>query len=183
MKKLNKATLILICSLLLLALSLAATFSWFPRAANASATLYHNLNLNASASLKSVKSFNVQTFKAELDEDGDINPVGSALTGSSVAVTVPAKGVVYFQTSVDKTAVGKTDVSLTGLSLTGAATGIQVCCVSPLQTKQTYSDGMTLIEHIKVEGTTPSSVIWYLYNSGSSDADLTVTLPTVSYAE
>lgn len=181
MKKLNKATLILICSMLLLALTLVATFSWFPRAAVANDTVYHDLNLNTSAVIKSTK-FTVANFNAKLDDDGDIVADGSAISGS-VAVTVPANGVVYFKTTVSKTTTDTTDVSLTGLSISGTTTNIQVCCVSPLQTKQSYSANMTLIEHIDVDGANESSVIWYLYNSGSSDVNLTVTLPTASYTE
>lgn len=187
MKKLNKATLLLILSLLVLALTLVATFSWFPRAAEYDTTTYGNLQLNTNARIK-YTGLAVTTHTTTM-VDGQLSQAEqSAALSDGYSVTVPAKGTVYFRTVVDSTSVlaGTINASLTGLELSGVDNNVSVCMLSPMKTSNAYTAdeyaaGVTLAEHIEVIQSTPTVVEWYLYNNGLDDVNVTLTrLPQIS---
>ena len=71
MKKLNKATVLIIASMLVLALTLAATFSWFLRVPAADTT-YGKLKLNTTAVIKAekgtVETINTIMIDGKLDD-------------------------------------------------------------------------------------------------------------------
>lgn len=181
MKKLNKATVILIASMLVLALTLVATFSWFPRAASYDEnTTYGVLNLNKSAMIK-YTGLTVQTFPSSM-VDGKLTQTEAEITGNANAYTIPAKGTAYFRTSITGAKAGTTNVSLTGLTLSGAS-NISVCMLSPMKTTMAYTNGMVMAEHIEVPQS-GCTVEWYLYNGGDTEAQVTITqLPKISYYE
>lgn len=185
MKKLNKATVIIIASMLVLALTLVATFSWFPRAASYDDnTTYGVLNLNKSAMIK-YTGLTVQTFPSSM-VDGKLTQTEAEITGSENAYTIPAKGTAYFRTSITGAKAGTTNVSLTGLTLSGednVTDNISVCMLSPMKTTKAYTDGMVMAEHIEVPQS-GCTVEWYLYNGGDTEAQVTITqLPSISYYE
>lgn len=184
MKKLNKATLLIISSLLVLALTLVATFSWFPRVSGYDSTQYGYLNLNTTAQIK-YSGLTIQTKKCEMI-DGLLTQTDTPLSNGS-QVTVPKKGAVYFSSPITGKLEGTINVSLTGLMLTNADNNISVSLLSPMKTSHTYSTdeyaaGVTLAEHIEVVLSTATVVEWYLYNSGETDVEVTITqLPQISY--
>lgn len=183
MKKLNKATVLIIASMLVLALTLVATFSWFPRVSGYDTTEYGYLNLNTTAQIK-YSGLTVTTTKTTM-VDGELSQEGQVTLSDGVNVTVPAKGTVYFRTVINNKQAGKINVSLSGLKLTNADS-ISVSLLSPMKTSHTYSAdkyaaGVTLAEHIEVVQATPTVVEWYLYNSGDS-VDVKINqLPRISY--
>lgn len=180
MKKINKATVILLSSMLLLVLTLAATFSWFPRAAEADST-YGKMTLNNTAVIKS-GSLTAKTYSCEMI-DGVLDDVNKQELSEGSALTVPTNGVIYLKTIITGQNSGTNSITLTGLTLGGTTTNISVCNLSPLKTIEKYSDGMVLAEHIDVIAANNSTTVeWYLYNSGSSDASITISkLPQISY--
>ena len=180
MKKLNKATLILFASVLLLALTLAATFSWFPRINDYDSTQYSKMNLTASAVIKPESGLTVNTYQTAL-VDGKLDTVNVTKLSNGASVSVPAKGVVYFRTVVSNQAASY-NVSLNGLTLGGSTGNISVCVLSPLKTSVEYSDSMALIDHIEVSQKNGAVVEWYLYNGGEGEASVTLdSLPQISY--
>lgn len=185
MKKLNKATLLIISSLLVLALTLAATFSWFPRVSGYDSTQYGYLNLNTTAQIK-YSGLTVTTSKTTM-VDGELSQEGQVSLEDGAKVTVPAKGTVYFRTVITNKQAGTINVSLTRLKLTNADNNISVSLLSPMKTSHTYSAdeyaaGVTLAEHIEVVQATPTVVEWYLYNRGDTGVDVKINqLPQISY--
>lgn len=183
MKKLNKATLIIITSMLVLALTLVATFSWFPRAATADeSTVYATINVSPVGVYTKANTATVTTYKGEFIDGKIINE--SVYSGSSFSIE--AGKCVYFKSVIVDNASSHNNVSLTGLSLTGETSDIKVCMLSPLKTTQDYSAGMTIAEHIStVQSTDAAAVVeWYLYNSGSNNVEVTtMTAPVVSISE
>lgn len=182
MKKLNKATVLLLASVLLLALTLTATFSWFPRAAS-STNIYSGMNYSGSAVIKS-NNLTPETYKCNMT-DGVLDDASKTLVSAGDSVTVPAGGVAYFRTNVKVSGTATSNnFSLVNLQLTGATTNISVCCLSPLKSTVKYtSGGVAVAEHIAVSSAT-ATVDWYLYNSGSSDAAVSITtLPSASYVD
>lgn len=187
MKKLNKATVIIIASMLVLALTLVATFSWFPRAASYDDnTTYGVLNLNKSAMIK-YTGLTVQTFPSSMVDGKLTQTEAEIIIGSeNASYTIPAKGAAYFRTSITGAKPGTTNVSLTGLTLSGednVTHNISVCMLSPMKTTKAYTDGMVMAEHIEVPQS-GCTVEWYLYNVGDTEAQVTITqLPKISYYE
>lgn len=186
MRKLNKATLLIILSLLVLALTLMATFSWLPRAADyETSQSYGNLRLNTTARLK-YDDLTVQTTKTVMAE-GKLDEGAQQILSNGSVVTVPANGTVYFRTVITNKQSGTINVSLDGLKLATTGSNISVCMLSPMKTSDKYtaaqySAGVTLAEHIEATQSTPTVVEWYLYNSTASDVDVTLTqLPQISY--
>lgn len=184
MKKLNKATVLIIASMLVLALTLVATFSWFPRVSGYDTTEYGYLNLNTTAQIK-YSGLTVTTTKTTM-VDGELSQEGQVTLSDGVNVIVPAKGTVYFRTVINNKQAGKINVSLSGLKLTNADS-ISVSLLSPMKTFHTYSAdeyaaGVTLAEHIEVVQATPTVVEWYLYNRGDTGVDVKINqLPQISY--
>ncbi|MGN0441485.1 MAG: hypothetical protein ACI4FO_02140 [Acutalibacteraceae bacterium] len=179
MKKLNKATVILIASMLVLALTLVATFSWFPRAASYDEnTVYYKLNLNQTARIK-YNGMSVNTSVADM-VDGKLTTTGDKVqTGTNYKV--PAHGTLYFRTAISGAKEGTTNVSLTGLTLTGAE-NLLVCLLSPMKSSSSYADDMVLAEHIAVTQASGCEVEWYLYNSTEKEVTVQFTqLPSISY--
>lgn len=187
MKKLNKATLIIITSMLVLALTLVATFSWFPRAATADeSTVYATINVRPVGVYTKANTASVTTYKGEFI-NGQISNE-KPLDDSNKTFTIQSNACVYFQSIVIDNTSSHNNVSLTGLTLTpttGDTSSIKVCMLSPLKTTQTYSDGMTIAEHISTVKSADAAAIveWYLYNSGSTEVKVTMTAPTVSISE
>lgn len=183
MKKVNKATLLLILSLLVLALTLVATFSWFPRVNGYDTTAYGNLQLDKTARIK-YNGLSVET-KQTIMVDGKLSVSEQQNVGT--AVTVRAHSAVYFRTIVDNKREGTINVTIDGLKLSGNVGTISVCLLSPMKTSNTYTAdeyaaGVTLADHIEVVQSTPTVVEWYLYNSGIDDATVNVDgLPLISY--
>lgn len=184
MKKLNKATVLIIASMLVLALTLAATFSWFPRVPAANTT-YGKLTLNTTAVIKAEKG-TVETFKTTMI-DGVLDDIKQKVTLDTV-ITIPKNGFVYFISLITDTETANNSYSLSGLKLTGTTTNISVCNLYPYKTSEKYSDstdGMVIAEHITRSSSNKGArVEWYLYNSGSSDVTLKFAqLPTISFYE
>ena len=184
MKKLNKATVLIIASMLVLALTLAATFSWFPRVPAADTT-YGKLTLNTPAVIKAEKG-TVETFKTTMI-DGVLDDIKQKVTLDTV-ITIPKNGFVYFISLITDTETANNSYSLSGLKLTGTTTNISVCNLYPYKTSEKYSDstdGMVIAEHITGSSSNNGArVEWYLYNSGSSDVTLKFAqLPTISFYE
>ena len=184
MKKLNKATVLIIASMLVLALTLAATFSWFLRVPAADTT-YGKLTLNTTAVIKAEKG-TVETFKTTMI-DGVLDDIKQKVTLDTV-ITIPKNGFVYFISLITDTETANNSYSLSGLKLTGTTTNISVCNLSPYKTSEKYSDstdGMVIAEHITGSSSNNGArVEWYLYNSGSSDVTLKFAqLPTISFYE
>lgn len=186
MKKLNKATLIIITSMLVLALTLVATFSWFPRAATAEDTVYHTINVSPVGVYTKANTASVTTYKGEFI-NGQISDE-KPLDDSNKTFTIEPYECVYFKSIVIDNTSTHNNVSLTGLTLTpstGDTSTIKVCMLSPLKTTQDYSDDMTIAEHISTVQSNDAAAIveWYLYNSGTTDLSVTMTAPTVSISE
>ena len=185
MKKLNKATLLIISSLLVLALTLVATFSWFPRVSGYDTTEYGYLNLNTTAQIK-YSGLTVTTSKTTM-VDGELSQEGQVSLVDGATVPVLAKDTVYFRTVLTNKQAGTINVSLTGLKLTNANNNISISLLSPMKTSHSYTAeqyaaGITLAEHIEVVQSTATVVEWYLYNSGDTDVEVTITqLPQISY--
>ena len=184
MKKLNKATVLIIASMLVLALTLAATFSWFLRVPAADTT-YGKLTLNTTAVIKAEKG-TVETFKTTMI-DGVLDDIKQKVTLDTV-ITIPKNGFVYFISLITDTETANNSYSLSGLKLTGTTTNISVCNLYPYKTSEKYSDstdGMVIAEHITGSSSNNGArVEWYLYNSGSSDVTLKFAqLPTISFYE
>lgn len=184
MKKLNKATVLIIASMLVLALTLAATFSWFLRVPAANTT-YGKLTLNTTAVIKAEKG-TVETFKTTMI-DGVLDDIKQKVTLDTV-ITIPKNGFVYFISLITDTETANNSYSLSGLKLTGTTTNISVCNLYPYKTSEKYSDstdGMVIAEHITGSSSNNGArVEWYLYNSGSSDVTLKFAqLPTISFYE
>lgn len=174
MKKLNKATMLLLSSLLLLVITLMATFSWFPRVTSGDDT-YGKLGLSTTAVIKS-DTATVTTYECEM-VNGNLEQKTALSNGSTV--TIPANGTVHFRSIISDTAA-QNSTSLTGLKLSGGS-GITVCVLSPLKTSEAYSEGMTLIEHIQTKGANSGGVVeWYLYNSGGETTVTLTQLPQIS---
>lgn len=195
MKKLNKATVLIIASMLVLALTLAATFSWFLRVPAADTTTYGKLTLNTTAVIKAEKG-TVETFKTTMIDGVLDDSAKQEVTLDEVTVdnekvneiTIPKNGFVYFISLISDTETANNSYSLSGLKLTGTTTNISVCCLSPYKTSEKYSDstdGMVIAEHItRSSSNNGARVEWYLYNSGSSDVTLKFAqLPTISFYE
>lgn len=185
MKKLNKATVLIIASMLVLALTLAATFSWFLRVPAADTT-YGKLTLNTTAVIKAEKG-TVETFKATMI-DGVLDDSAKQAVTLDTDITIPKNGFVYFISLITDTETANNSYSLSGLKLTGTTTNISVCNLSPYKTSEKYSDstdGMVIAEHITGSSSNNGArVEWYLYNSGSSDVTLKFAqLPTISFYE
>lgn len=189
MKKLNKATVLIIASMLVLALTLAATFSWFLRVPAADTT-YGKLTLNTTAVIKAEKG-TVKTYKTTMI-DGVLDDSAKqevTLDNEKVnEITIPKNGFVYFISLISDTETANNSYSLSGLKLTGTTTNISVCNLSPYKTSEKYSDstdGMVIAEHITGSSSNNGArVEWYLYNSGSSDVTLKFAqLPTISFYE
>lgn len=184
MKKLNKATVLIIASMLVLALTLAATFSWFLRVPAADTT-YGKLTLNTTAVIKAEKG-TVETFQTTMI-DGVLDDIKQKVTLDTV-ITIPKNGFVYFISLITDTETANNSYSLSGLKLTGTTTNISVCNLYPYKTSEKYSDstdGMVIAEHITGSSSNNGArVEWYLYNSGSSDVTLKFAqLPTISFYE
>ena len=185
MKKLNKATVLIIASMLVLALTLAATFSWFLRVPAADTT-YGKLTLNTTAVIKAEKG-TVETFKATMI-DGVLDDSAKQAVTLDTDITIPKNGFVYFISLITDTETANNSYSLSGLKLTGTTTNISVCNLSPYKTSEKYydsTDGMVIAEHITGSSSNNGArVEWYLYNSGSSDVTLKFAqLPTISFYE
>lgn len=198
MKKLNKATVLIIASMLVLALTLAATFSWFPRVPAADTT-YGKLTLNTTAVIKAEKG-TVKTYKTTMIDGVLDDSAKQEVTLDEVTldnkkvneITIPKNGFVYFISLISDTETANNSYSLSGLKLTGTTTNISVCNLSPYKTSEKYSDstdGMVIAEHITGSSSNNGAsngarVEWYLYNSGSSDVTLKFAqLPTISFYE
>ena len=185
MKKLNKATVLIIASMLVLALTLAATFSWFLRVPAADTT-YGKLTLNTTAVIKAEKG-TVKTYKTTMI-DGVLDDSAKQAVTLDTDITIPKNGFVYFISLITDTETANNSYSLSGLKLTGTTTNISVCNLSPYKTSEKYSDstdGMVIAEHITGSSSNNGArVEWYLYNSGSSDVTLKFAqLPTISFYE
>lgn len=185
MNKLNKATVLIIASMLVLALTLAATFSWFLRVPAADTT-YGKLTLNTTAVIKAEKG-TVETFKTTMI-DGLLDDYAKEKVTLSTEINVPKNGFVYFISLISDTETVNNSYSLSGLKLSGTTTNISVCNLSPYKTSEKYSnstDGMVIAEHITGSSSNNGArVEWYLYNSGSSDVTLKFEqLPQISFYE
>ena len=185
MKKLNKATVLIIASMLVLALTLAATFSWFLRVPAADTT-YGKLTLNTTAVIKAEKG-TVKTYKTTMI-DGVLDDSAKQEVTLDTDITIPKSGFVYFISLITDTETANNSYSLSGLKLTGTTTNISVCSLSPYKTSEKYSnstDGMVIAEHITGSSSNNGArVEWYLYNSGSSDVTLKFEqLPQISFYE
>lgn len=185
MKKLNKATVLIIASMLVLALTLVATFSWFPRVFGYDTTKnFNKLDVKPAQVFVKSEPAKTETYLCEF-VDGKINDAnkGDPLTTSD-SVTVNAGECKYFKTIVTYGSdVTHDNVTVSGLTLSGTTTDIKVCSLYPMKTVKDYSAGMAVGEHITVDSTSKTAVVeWYLYNSSSSsDQTLTFTaLPTAS---
>lgn len=189
MKKLNKATVILIASMLVLALTLVATFSWFPRVFGYDTTKnYNKLDVKPAQVFVKSEPTKTESYLCEF-VDGKINDATKGNTkGESIplstqeSVTVKAGECKYFKTIVTyNTNVTHDNVTVSGLTLSGTTTDIKVCSLYPMKTVKDYSAGMAVGEHITVDSTSKTAVVeWYMYNSSSSgEQTLTITaLPT-----
>lgn len=183
MKKLNKATVLIIASMLVLALTLAATFSWFLRVPAADTT-YDKLKLNTTAVIKAEKG-TVETFKTTMI-DGLLDDYAKEKVTLDTEINVPKNGFVYFISLISDTETVNNSYSLSGLKLFGTTTNISVCNLSPYKISEKYSnstDGMVIAEHITGSSSNNGArVEWYLYNSGSSDVTLKFEqLPQISF--
>lgn len=183
MKKLNKATVLIIASMLVLALTLVATFSWFPRVFGYDdSKSYNNLKLNPTQVFIKATPANVITYKCNM-VDGLIDEAGKTELSGTPSVEIEAGECVYFKTIVSYTEnVPNSNFSLTGLELNGTTGDIKVCSLYPMKTIKPYSAGMSVAEHIAVTSANNAVVEWYLYNSSKSTPHtLTITaLPTAS---
>lgn len=184
MKKLNKATVLIIASMLVLALTLVATFSWFPRVFGYDTDKnYDDLYLNPAKVFLQTAPQSVATYSCSKGDDGQL--VSAVLPLSDGAsVTIQAGECAYFRTVVTySSSVANTNFSLTGLELSGTPTGIKVCCLSPLKTVNDYSQGMSIAKHVSVISTDVVAVEWYLYNSGDTQSVRISKLPLISANE
>lgn len=184
MKKLNKATVLIIASMLVLALTLVATFSWFPRVFGYDdSKSYNNLKLNPNQVFIKVNPTSVITYKCNM-VDGLIDEAGKTELSGTPSVEIEAGECVYFKTIVTYGSdVTHDNVTVSGLTLSGTTTEIKVCSLYPMKTVKDYSAGMAVGEHITVDSTSKTAVVeWYLYNSSKSTKQtLTITaLPTAS---
>lgn len=185
MNKLNKATVLIIASMLVLALTFAATFSWFLRVPAADTT-YGKLTLNTTAVIK-VEKGTVKTYKTTMI-DGVLDDSAKQEVTLDTDITIPKNGFVYFISLITDTETANNSYSLSGLKLIGTTTNISVCNLYPYKTSEKYfdsTDGMVIAEHITGSSSNNGArVEWYLYNSGSSDVTLKFAqLPTISFYE
>lgn len=183
MKKLNKATVLIIASMLVLALTLVATFSWFPRVfAYDTDKNYDDLYLNPANVYLKIAPQSVKTYSCSM-VDGELVSGQSVLTDGA-EVTISAGECAYFKTVVQySSSVANTNFSLTGLALNDSPSGIKVCCLSPLKTVNDYSQGMSIAKHVSVISTDVVAVEWYLYNSGDEQTVTISSLPRISANE
>lgn len=186
MKKLNKATVLIIASMLVLALTLVATFSWFPRVFGYDTTKnYKNIDVKPATVFIKASQPQVKTYQCNF-VDGKLDEAHQAeVTTSTTPIEIKQGKCVYFRSVVTYSSQVTSNVSLTGLALSDASSNLpsylKVCALSPLKTIKSYSDNMTLVEHLSADNSLTSVVEWYLYNSGTTVMNVTFTsLPQAS---